>query len=261
MGGGIATFLCGATEMKHAFITGSAKRVGREIALHLAQAGYNITIHYHNSHEAAQQTAEDIREIGVKCALVRGDLTNLEGLSDLIAKSSEQIGEITLLIHNASLFMKDNFENIKATDLQSHMQVNCFAPIILTEAFVKQNKSSGQVICLSDGMNGWSMSPNYFSYALSKMALEQFITLQAANLAPNIRLNGIALGATLADANAKPDSFYKIAASTPLKCNSNYFEVCKAIEFLENTASLTGQIITLSAGLNLFSRSTCNKNP
>jgi NAD(P)-dependent dehydrogenase (short-subunit alcohol dehydrogenase family) len=241
--------------MKHAFITGAGRRVGREIALHLAMAGYNITIHYNNSKAQAQQTADDVCQFGVKCALVQGDLSNLENLPNLITSSNQQLGEITLLIHNASLFLKDNFENIEIDSLQTHMQVNCFAPIMLTKAFCAQNKTNGQVICLSDGMNGWSISPNYFSYSLSKMAFENFITLQAASLAPSVRLNGIALGATLQGVQDNPDTFTKIANLSPLKHNSNAKEVCAAIDFLEKSPSITGQIIALSNGFNLYSRS------
>lgn len=241
--------------MKHAFITGAGRRVGREIALHLAKAGYNITIHYNSSKVEAMQTAEDVRGFGVKCALVQGDLSNLDNLPNLIAASNQQIGEINLLIHNASLFLKDNFEIVEANILQAHMQVNCFAPIMLTQAFCEQNKTNGQVICLSDGMNGWSVSANYFSYALSKMAFENFINLQAASLAPNVRLNGIALGATLEGEHDSPETFSRLAELSSLKRTSNPIEVCATIDFLEKTPSITGQIIALSNGFNLYSRS------
>ena len=122
---------------------------------------------------------------------------------------------------------------------------------MLTQALAAQ-ATKAQVVCLLDGMNSWSISPNFLSYSLSKLALEQFIKLQAAAIAPNIRLNGIALGSTL-EGELDSNTFAKTASLSPLKRNSNPAEVCETIMFLENAPAITGQIIALSNGFNLVS--------
>ncbi len=249
--------------MKHALITGAAKRVGREIALHLAANGYDITIHYNDSYDEACQTKHDVELHNVKCWLVQADLSDLHQAGEIVQKAYAQGGEITLLINNASLFLKDDLANVTAQSLQSHMNINCFSAVMLTQELLKQkmeahssslnNLSPTQVICLLDGMNSWSISPNFLAYSLSKQALEQFIKLQAASLAPHIRLNGIALGATMCGHMDKEDTFAKIAELSPLKRVSNPQEVCDAVMFLENIPTITGQIISLSSGFNLQS--------
>ncbi len=244
--------------MKHALITGGAKRVGREIALHLAQQGYYISLHYNHSQNEAQQTKRDIEAHMVQCGIVQGDLNEPHCAVNILRQATKKLGNVTLLINSASVFMRDDLAIVTADSLQSHMNVNCFSSIMLTQALfaqvgIEQEGTKAQVICLLDGMNGWSISPNFLSYSLSKLALEQFIKLQAASLAPNVRINGIALGATLQGHMDGDDTFAKIASLSPLGRNSNPAEVCGAIDFLERTPSITGQIISLSSGFNLQS--------
>ena len=256
MGAEITTFLGGATnlgfrKMKHAFITGGAKRVGREIALHLAAQGYNITIHANKSKVEAQQTLSDIAALGVNAHIEYGDLNEPQHAGAMLQSASKQLGAITLLVNNASIFFKDELANVTVDSLQAHMNINCFSAIMLTNALAAQ-ANKAQAICLLDGMNSWSISPNFLSYSLSKLALEQFIKLQAAQLAPNMRLNGIALGSTL-EGELDSNTFTKTARLSPLKRNSNPQEVCETIMFLEKSPSITGQIIALSNGFNLVS--------
>jgi NAD(P)-dependent dehydrogenase (short-subunit alcohol dehydrogenase family) len=237
----------------HAFITGSAKRVGRKLALTLAQAGYNITLHYRHSAAEVQHTYADIVAFGVKCHIVQGDLQELAEMESLMTEATAALGAVTLLVNNASLFEKDDLTSLTPDMLQRHMDINSFAPMLLSRGFVAQlpPKTQGHIVCLLDGMHGWSVSPAFLSYSLSKLALQQFITLTAASLAPQVRLNGIALGATLEGHMDKPDTFTKTAAISPLKRNSTPQEVCDTLLYLERTPTITGQVISLSSGLHL----------
>ncbi len=237
----------------HAFITGSAKRIGRHIALALAERGYDISIHYHHSADEALSLKSKIEGLERQCCLVQGDLSSPNTAGTLLDAAVSMIGPITLLIHNASIFEKDNLEGITTASLQAHMQVNCLSPILLTQAFARQlpTDGSGHVICLTDGMDGWSISPNFLSYALSKKSLEQFVLLTAKALAPRIRINTIAPGASLSGTMDTPHTFEKLRTMTPLQRTSTPDEIVEAVLALEQLPSITGQILNLSGGMHL----------
>lgn len=235
---------------KHAFITGAAIRVGRAVALHLAEAGWDITIHCHRSVKEAESLAAEIRTRGLSVQIIQGDLSNPEDVGTLFTKAS---APVNLLIHNASVFEKDGLGTLSPERFLKHMQVNLLAPLLLTQQFQRQLPKGvrGDVICLLDGMQGWSVSAHYLSYSLSKLALKDSVQLLASTLSPHIRINGIALGATLPGAQDHPSTFEKIRALTPLKQTSSPKEVCAAIDFLLRSNTTTGQIIDLSGGMSL----------
>ncbi|TAE32117.1 MAG: SDR family oxidoreductase [Alphaproteobacteria bacterium] len=237
----------------HAIITGAAQRIGRHLALRLARAGYDITLHYYRSYEAACATKEMIEQCGVRCSMVQADLDDPEACAMIIPHAFDTLGEASLLVHNASLFERDRLDMLDKRSLQHHMQVNMIAPALISHDFARLHCSaaSAHIVCLVDGMTGWSMSSEFFSYTLSKAALEQFIPLAASALAPKIRVNGIALGATLAGHMDKPETFEKTRNLVPLKRNSTPDEVADALMFLEASPSLTGQIVRLSGGMHL----------
>lgn len=238
------------TPLKHALITGGAVRVGREIALHLARRGWDITIHYRFSKKEAASLATEINALGRHAATVQADFDQPGSVGAIFKVLSSPA---TLLIHNASLFEKDSLHNVTEAHLRAHMNTNLFSPILLTQAFMEQLPKDvrGDVVCLLDGLHGWSVSPHYLSYSLSKLALRDAVHLLARALAPQARINGIAMGATLPGKDDSPTTFEKISRLTPLNTTSNPGEVCSAIDFLLASANTTGHIIDLSGGMAL----------
>ncbi len=239
---------------KHAFVTVAAKSIGRAMVLSLVHAGYDITIHCHQSVQEARALGEEIAAIGQKACVVRADLGQLDSLAACMEESVNALGAPTLLVHNASIFEKEGLEDATPASLERHMRVNALAPIMLSKAFMAHlpQDQKGHIVCLLDGMQGWSISPHFLSYSLSKLALEQFITLQAPVLAPHIRLNGIRLGATLEGAMDKPETFDKVRAMTPMRATSSPEEVCNALHALEALPNVTGQVIDVSGGMSLL---------
>jgi len=234
-----------------ALITGAAKRVGREVALHLADLGYDVVLHYHSSAKDAQALAETIRAKGRKAHLVQADLSKFDAVGKLF--DDLPIGPVTLVVHNAARFIRDELHSMKPEVLEEHFRVNVLSPMLLTQAFVKHLPASlsGHVITLSDGIMGWSVSPQFFSYAASKLAWLPLTDLLAASLAPRIRMNTVALGATLPGVMDTPKSFDKLAEISPLKRTSNTDEVCRTLSYLIETPSITGQVFYLSSGMHL----------
>jgi NAD(P)-dependent dehydrogenase (short-subunit alcohol dehydrogenase family) len=238
-----------------ALITGAAKRVGRHLALHLARQGWDIVVHYNQSSEEAEQLTAQIEGLGRNAVSVQADLTDVGQLHGLFDNLPEAFPPVTTLIHNASLFEKDQLDNFTTESFSAHMQVNLEGPLHLTNAFAgrfPKGEYPGNIICLLDGMKGWSISPVFLSYSLSKMGLANMIELLSTELAPHIRLNGIALGPTIPGVQDKEHTFAKLEWMAPLKRVSNPEEVCNTIDFLLKADGLTGQVIDLSGGMNIL---------
>lgn len=237
----------------HALITGAAKRVGRVLSLRLAEAGYRITIHYRHSREDAETLLEEVRAIGGEGALVHGDLAEADAPTRVVEEACAAQGPVQLLVHNASLFARDRLDTVTYETLEAHMRVNLYPALLLTQAMTARlpEGRGGHIIALSDGMQGWSISSQFLSYSLSKLALEQWAMLSARSLAPHIRVNVVAPGATLQGQMESDALFDKITRATPLRRDSSPEEVAQAVLALEQLPSVTGQVIRLSGGMHL----------
>ncbi len=238
---------------KTALITGSAVRIGAQLALSLARQGWDVAIHCHNSKPQADELAKEIRQIGQRACVIVGDLADCAKVSNIIAQANAELGTINCLIHNASLFEKDNLTDLTPTSLRAHLSVNLESPILLTQAFVKQLPADikGNIICLLDGMKGWSLSANYLSYSSSRLALWETMLLLVKDLSPQIRINAIALGATLIGKQDNEEIFERLQKLPPLQRNSNPQEVVDALHFLLNAEGMTGQVLDLSGGMGM----------
>jgi NAD(P)-dependent dehydrogenase (short-subunit alcohol dehydrogenase family) len=231
-------------------ITGAAVRVGREIALSFAQVGWDVVIHYNGSEKPAKELATFIHKKGRKAHLAKANLLNLKELEKLIPALNKQGIKLDCLINNASVFEKDRLKNITSKSWHDHAGVHIFAPLILMRDFCAQYKGSdGNIINLTDSLHGWSISPNFLSYSLSKMGLENATRLLAKELAPNIRINAVAPGSTIAAVGDKGYSEENLKKTIPLGRRSSPEEVCDAIHFILSAPSMTGQVLSLSGGI------------
>jgi NAD(P)-dependent dehydrogenase (short-subunit alcohol dehydrogenase family) len=239
-----------------ALITGSAVRIGAALARHLAQQGWNIAIHCNRSHEEAEALAEEIRNKGRQAIVMVGNLSNTTAVERIFPTVVEHLGIPSLLINNASLFEKDGLESYTEESLQQHFAVNLFAPLALTRDFRKHlpKGQKGNVIHLTDGMKGWSLSATYLTYSLSKLALEETVALLVRELAPDIRINAIAPGPTLPGKEDDDTTFAKLEKLVPAGVNSSPEEVCRAVDFILQTPSLTGQVIRLAGGVEFMGK-------
>jgi NAD(P)-dependent dehydrogenase (short-subunit alcohol dehydrogenase family) len=239
------------TASPRALITGAAKRVGRALALHLAQRGYDLVLHYHRSKHEAELLAAELRTLGRDVVTVRADLANPQDAAALFVQCSG--APVTLLIHNAAQFTRDTLATMTPEVLEAQFHTNLLSPLLITQHFAAQvpEGEKGLVIALADGMLGWSASPHFFSYAASKLAWGPVTDLLAAALAPRIRMNMIALGATIPGVMDSDGTFERLAELSPLERTSNPDEVIRAVEYLCDTPSVTGQVLYLSAGMHL----------
>jgi NAD(P)-dependent dehydrogenase (short-subunit alcohol dehydrogenase family) len=234
-------------------ITGSAARLGREIALSMARDGWNIALHYNRSFKEARELVTMLEGLGRKTFLIKADLNAPRAVAGIVSSLAEKGIKLDCLINNAAMFEKDSLKTLTQESFHSHIDANLFAPLMLMRDFAAQYEgASGNIINITDGMKGWSMSGAFLSYALSKQALVHATRMLALELAPRIRVNAIAPGATLPGKQDKKDTFAKLKKIIPLGRVSSPLEVCHAIGYILSSPSLTGQILSLGGGMDLL---------
>lgn len=240
---------------QNVLITGAAKRIGAFLARHLAAKGWSVAIHCNGAKAQAEALKAELTEKGSKAIVLQRDFSDAAGVESLIGEAERGLGPLSLLLHNASLFERDTLESMNPGSWQKHQQINLLSPLLLSRSFaakVQKEDRKAQIICLLDGMRGWSISPAFFSYSMSRMGMENFITLMAGQFAPHVRLNGVLLGPSLPGHMDKPDTFDKLAKLVPLERVSSPEEVCDAVEYLLRAEGMTGQMLDLTGGMNIL---------
>lgn len=242
---------------KVALITGSAKRVGKALALGLAKEGCNIIIHYGRSEEEAAETVAEIEALGVEGWAFSADLGDEAALKTVISRALELAGRLDILVNNASIFPPEDFLNATPESWDSNMTVNLKAPFLLSQAFAQHlpEDRQGKIINLLDSD---SLRPknHHFSYTISKYGLEGLTKATAYALAKrNIQVNGIALGAILANVNLQHTDaakFEKLAKRIPMGRTGDPKGVVKALIYLVKDADyITGEVIRVDGGWHL----------
>ncbi len=235
---------------KSVLITGAAKRIGREIALSMADDGWDIAIHYNSSKKEAEELLQEIVDKGVRACKIQADLANETQVLQIISQANEELGEISCLINNASSFKNDDITDMSRDIWDAHMQINLRAPVILSQEFAKQLNGKGNIINMLDYCV-LSPSDKFLSYTASKSALWTLTQTLAKQLAPNIRVNAIGPGHCLPNCKETDESFQEAIQSTPLKEAISVKDICQTVEFFLKTPSITGQIIALDGGKHL----------
>lgn len=236
---------------KTILITGGVRRVGREFALAVAQAGGNVVLHYGHSAGEAKPLQDEIQKLGARADLLQADLADARQVSDLISRAGEY-GRLFGLINNAAVFEPLTLENTDLAAWERHLAINLTAPFLLSQAFASQvpPEGEGRIINILD----WrAMRPaaDHFPYTVSKAALAAMTRSLAAALAPRITVNGLALGAILPPDNQPPPK--NILSSIPAGRWADLDELRQALLFLlSGPAYITGEIIHLDGGRHLI---------
>ncbi|MDX1292257.1 MAG: SDR family oxidoreductase [Hyphomonas sp.] len=237
-----------------ALVTGAGARLGRAMAEALGEDGWNVIVHYNASADGAEATAATIRKAGGKAVTRQADLTNEEQAGDLILHALEHIGQpVTLLVNSASVFDEDTLTSHTRESWDRHMNANLRAPIHLTQAFADAlpRGEKGLVVNMID-QRVWKLTPNFFTYTLSKAALWQATRTLAQALAPNIRVNAIGPGPTLRSQHQTEAEFAAETRATLTQEGSSPEEIVKALRYLVSAASVTGQMIASDGGQHLM---------
>jgi len=237
---------------KNLLITGAATRVGKAIALHFAEKGWNIALHYFRSSSKAKELKKIIEQNWVKVALIKADLKNSKQVEKIVPLAKKKLGAIDCLINNAALFEKDDISNFTTKSWNDHFNINLLAPAILTKQFAKQasKKTVSNIINIID-QRIFNLTPFFMSYTISKSGLQTLTQTMAMRLGPNIKVNAIAPGPTIKSKRQTDRHFRNQVKSTLLKKSVRLEDICDTVEFLINNNSITGQIVAVDSGQNL----------
>jgi len=235
-----------------ALVTGGGKRLGRAIALTLAEVGFDLAIHCNASTDDAEATAAEIRKIGRRATVLRADLSQESATATLIPAAIAEIGPLGVLVNNASTFERDEWHDATRASWDRHIEPNLRAPFVLTQAFAHTlpQGAEGVVINMLD-MRVWSITPHFVSYTVSKFGLWALTQSMALALAPRIRVNGIGPGPALPNSRQTPEQFARQAGSTPLRRGPTLKEVGEAVLSILRLRSMTGQMIALDGGQHM----------
>jgi NAD(P)-dependent dehydrogenase (short-subunit alcohol dehydrogenase family) len=237
---------------KHALVTGAAKRIGRAIALKLADLGFDLSLHCHKSRADAEALADEVRKLGVRASVVQADLAREEEVEQLIPQAVTVLGPLGVLVNNASVFERDEALSTSRELWDFHMETNLRAPFVLTQAFARHlpQDSLGTVINLID-QRVWNLTPHFTTYTLSKAGLWTLTRTLALALAPRIRVNAVGPGPALPSARQTQAEFDRQCQAMPLRRGTNPQEVAEAVAYLIAANAVTGQMIALDGGQHL----------
>jgi NAD(P)-dependent dehydrogenase (short-subunit alcohol dehydrogenase family) len=236
---------------KAALITGAARRIGRAIAVHLAGEGWDIAAHYNTSREEALRLQSEIRAAGVECRLYAADLSDPAAADRLAEECIRDFPHASLLVNSASIFKKDAVATLSPSLWDEHLRINALSPILLTRAFHRLSAAQNCVINLLD-QKVTGVTPDFFSYTISKLALHNATRMLAMSLWPKTRVNGIAPGLVLPSGDQTEEQFRQVHNRTPLGVGPSLPEICRAVALLAGTPSITGQVITIDGGRHLL---------
>jgi len=238
-------------EANKIIITGAATRIGAAIAKKLSGPGAEMVIHYNNSKKEAEKLQKELLKNKTKVYLVKGNLAKEQDLKKIIQFSKSKLKYFDCLINNASLFENDSLKNFSSKSWNQHLDINLKAPAYLTKEFSKNTKGKNNNIINIIDQRVFKLTPFFFSYTLSKTGLYTLTKTSAMELAPNVRVNGIAPGPTIKNNRQTEAHFKKQYLATPLKQQVNVKDICSAVDFFIKNSSITGQVIAVDSGQNL----------
>jgi NAD(P)-dependent dehydrogenase (short-subunit alcohol dehydrogenase family) len=244
-------------------VTGAAKRLGREIALTLARNGWRVAVHYRHSEADASKTKADCDQLTSGSALFHANLDDESAVRALLPAVVQRMGRVDAVVNSASTFEHDTPASFGFAALEQHMRSNAAAPILLAQALhthlaerdaatgATEVTQRGAVVNLLD-QKLWNQNPDFFSYTLSKAALEAANTMLALALSPRVRVVGVAPGLTLTSHLLDNDKFAALHKLSPLGRSSTPQDVASAVLFALQNQSITGTTLLVDGGQHLM---------
>ncbi len=252
-----------------ALITGGSVRLGREIGLAFARAGWHVACHYNRSEAEAHALCAELRALGVDALAVQGELEDEASCQSIFDTTVAITGNaLRCVVNNASLFVPDVGADFDEAQALAQIKVNLMAPMRFGKWMAELHAPSPNpeapanegtftcqhikpsVIHVLD-QKVFNLNPDYFSYTLSKLALERAVSLQAQSLAPTLRVNAVAPGLMYLSGPQTQDNFNRAASANLLRQPINPADVASSVVFLAGNASITGTTVRVDNGQHL----------
>jgi NAD(P)-dependent dehydrogenase (short-subunit alcohol dehydrogenase family) len=260
-------------------ITGAAKRLGREIAQTMAKHGWRVAVHYRSSEQdainavatlaintpaIAQNSIENKGVNGSYHAKFQCDLSDESAVRALLPQVIAHFGRVDAVVNSAAIFEHDAAATFSFGAMQKHLATNTGAAILLSQALhdhlltrqktvqkTGEKGARGAVVNLLD-QKLWNQNPDFLSYTLSKSALEAANTMLAIELAPLVRVIGVAPGLTLTSHMISDEKFQELHKISPLGRSSTAQDVADAVRFALENQSITGTTLLVDGGQHLM---------
>ena len=238
-------------------VTGAARRLGREIAIAAARAGWRVAVHYQTSRQDAIDTLAACASQSSAGGIFDADLSDETAARALLPRVVAELGAVDAVVNSAALFDFDDAASFGHACMERHWRVNTAAPVLLAQALADHlaargaGPASGCVVNLLD-QKLFNPNPDFFSYTLSKAALHSATTLLAQALAPTVRVVGVAPGLTLTSHLLSDERFAALHAQSPLGRSSTPDDVASAVCFALDNRSITGSTLLVDGGQHLM---------
>ena len=245
-----------------ALVTGAAQRLGREIALALARQGWHVAVHYHRSADAAQRTVAELQALGMRAVAVAQALDEPDAADRLLAAVCEATGAVPhCVVNNASTFEPDAGSDVTEALLLRQLRVNTVVPVLLGRAlWAALGERDARADSVAAGAYSvihvldqkvHNLNPDYFSYTISKLALERTVALQAQALAPRVRVCGVSPGLIYVSGPQSEANFQRARRVNLLRSPIDPARVAETVAFLAGNPSLDGVVVPVDNGQHL----------
>lgn len=236
-----------------ALVTGAGRRLGRAIALGMAQAGWDVAVHYRASEAEAREVVAAILALGRRAVALHCELADEAAVRELVPRTVAALGALHCVVNSASLFDYDSAADFSMAKLDAHMRANVGAPLLLAQALHAATPDGQQaaVINLLD-QKLYNLNPDFLSYTLSKAALHTATTMLAQQLAPKLRVVGVAPGLTMVSGDQTEAGFANAHQQTPLGRSSTPQDIVDAVLYAASARAVTGTTLLVDGGQHLL---------
>jgi NAD(P)-dependent dehydrogenase (short-subunit alcohol dehydrogenase family) len=234
-------------------VTGAARRLGRTMALDLAAHGFDVAVHYRGSEADAHATVDDLRAAGARAQAFQADLSDEPACRALVPAVAAHFGRLDAVVNSASTFEHDDPTSFSVAMMEKHWRANTAPAVILAQALHEHLADANRRGCVVNLIDQklWNPNPDYFSYTLSKAALQSATVMLAQALAPRLRVCGVAPGVTLLSGPMSADEFAAAHRMTPLERSSTPEDIARAVRFLIESPAITGTTLLVDGGQHL----------
>ncbi len=233
---------------KVALVTGGAVRIGRAIALGLAEAGYDVGVNYHTSEGEARSVAEAIQRMGRRCVTIGGNVADGTDAARIIEELRSGLGRLDLLVNNASVFRQTPLLEVEETEWDQVMAVNLKGPFLMVKSASGLLRSTrGSIVNLVD-LSAFQPWVGYPHHAVSKAGLLHLTRVMARALAPHVRVNAVAPGAVLLPDDWDEKDRERSRKRSPLGTLGSPEDVVRTVLFLDASPYITGEVVVVDGG-------------
>lgn len=249
-------YLCAMSKEKKltgrvALVTGAGKRLGRAVALRLAEEGADVAVHYGRSEADAREVVSEITKRGQRAISLQAELTSIVQIKDMVARAANDLGRLDILINSAANFLETKFADVSEASWDASLDTNLKAPFFCAQSAAPHlaNSGHGVIINFADigGLLGWQ---DFMPHSISKAGVILMTRVLAKELAPRVRVNAVAPG-TISMPGDPPEWKEDFIRRAPLKRTGTPQDIADAVMYLIGAEFVTGQTLVIDGGRTL----------